>query len=127
MSQHINTPENPSNDRPSKGTKKKGKHKAAETSIEAWKIINERGQPQREKAKVYAILDRLQPVTSRKLSEELNIERTNITRTLKDLETAGFIKIACKAKCPTSGMNVYHYSKIDWEPKENKEVPNAQQ
>ena len=120
MSQHINTPENPSNNRPSKGTKKKGKHKAAETSIEGWKIINERGQPQREKAKVYAILDKLQPVTSRKLSEELNIKRSNLTRTLKDdLVTAGIIKIACKAKYPFSGMTVYHYSKIDWKPKES--------
>ena len=125
MSSTSNTPENSSNNRPSKGTKKKGKRKVAETSIEAWKIINERGQPQREKARVYAILEKLQPVTSRKLSEALKIERTNITRTLKDLETAGLIKIACKAKCLSSGMTVYHYSKIDWEPKENKEVPNV--
>ena len=124
MSSTSNTPGNSSNNRPFKDTKKKGKHKAAETSIEAWKIINERGQPQREKARVYAILDQLQPVTSRKLSETLKIERTNITRTLKDLVTAGIIKIACKAKCPFSGMTVYHYSKIDWKPEENKEVPN---
>ena len=121
MSQHTNTPENPSNNRPSKGTKKKGKRKVAETSIEAWKIIHERGQTQRKKARVYAILDQLQPVTSRKLSETLKIERTNITRTLKDLVIAGILKIACKAKCPFSGMTVYHYSKIDWEPKEQED------
>ena len=126
MSQHINTPGDSSNSKQSKDTKKKSKRKVADTSIEAWIIINERKQPQREGVRVYQMLSKIQPATSRRLGEILNLERGNITRCLKDLENAELIKVAYKAKCPVTNMKVKHYAKVDWKPEEKEEVSNEQ-
>ena len=121
MSQSSYTPGDSSNSRQSKDTKKKSKRKVADTSIGAWKVINERGQVEIETKKVYNALEDLQPATSRRISEALSIARTNITRTLYNLEEAGKIKVAFKAKCPDSKITVKHYSKINWEPIEQED------
>lgn len=122
MNQHANTPLKPSEEE--KATKKSRKRKVnvADTSIESWHIIQADGQPQREKEAVYAILQEIQPATSRMISTALGIERTNITRSLKDLENDHKIKVAFTAPCKITGRRVYHYTLIDWSPANQQEV-----
>lgn len=116
MQEHNITPEKSLPNDMSKDKKKKPKRNVADTSIEAWKVITERGQPQKEMARVWEIFELGQPVTSRRLCKILNLERGNVTKCLWSLQQAEKIKVAFKAKCPVTNMTVRYYAKTDWEP-----------
>lgn len=116
MLKHNNNPKNSLSNGKGKDTKKK--RNVADTSIAAWKTLTERGQPQKEMARVWEILEQGKPVTSRRLCRVLNLERGNVTKCLWSLEKAGKIKVAYRAKCPTTNFTVKYYAKADWVPEE---------
>jgi predicted HTH transcriptional regulator len=98
-------------------TQRKGnkKHNTASTSRVSFKALNASGQRQIEKQKVLDALAKHQPATSRMLSKLLNIERTNITRTLYDLLNEDKkVKVAFEATCKTTGKSVNHYCIIEY-------------
>lgn len=85
-------------------------HRTAYTSILSWKEIIRKGLPIREKSLVCKYLrSATEPRTSRRIAEELQKERTNITRSLNDLVNDGIVEIPFSAKCPVTGKRVYHY------------------
>ncbi len=98
-------------------------HNTAVTSRESFKQLNKSGQRQKEKAIVFEVIQKYQPVTSRMLSQLTGIERTNVTRTLFDLvhETPPQVKEAFISKCQTTKKSVKYYTLINWK----KEVTNA--
>lgn len=91
-------------------------HNTADTSINAYRIVIQRGQVAREQQAVYEAIKKFQPITSRELSKRLGIERTNICRCIANLEslTPSVIKVAYKAKCIYTDIRVKHYSMVDW-------------
>ena len=85
----------------------------AYTSIESFKQLLASGQNIREMDIVYSLLKETgQPMNSREISIKTGIERTNITRTLYDLEDSNFVKVAKIDKCPITNrlVNFYTYN-----------------
>lgn len=99
-----------------KQSEDKPKHNTAPTSREAFAAVTESGQRLKEKQKVLDTLRVHQPLTSRMLSNLLGIERTNITRSLYDLEreTLPPIKVAYTDKCPNTKKRVKYYVLADY-------------
>jgi predicted transcriptional regulator len=59
---------------------------------------------------VYSFLKQeAKPMTSREISMQSGIERTNITRTLYDLIEANLIKVDSLKKCPITHKTVKYY------------------
>jgi predicted transcriptional regulator len=91
-------------------------HNTADTSIQAYTEVKASGQIAKEKTAVLGAIRKLQPCTSRMLASSLGIERTNITRSLNDLENKNkLVKKAYKDICGTTGKTVYYYAMIDWQ------------
>jgi DNA-binding MarR family transcriptional regulator len=92
------------------------RHNTAITQREAYKAINQSGQRVTEKEIVFNAIREHQPLTSRQLSRKIGIERTNITRSIEDLEeeTPPKIKVAKIEKCPITGKRVKWYSLPEW-------------
>lgn len=88
------------------------KHRTANTQRESFKKINESGQRITEACKVLELLTGRPPMTSRQISQTMGIERTNITRTIRDLQDAGKARIAYCAPCITTGRKVEHYTAV---------------
>jgi DNA-binding MarR family transcriptional regulator len=97
-------------------------HNTAQTSRLSFQEINQNGQRVREKERVLDALRQHQPLTSRSLSQLLKIERTNITRSLNDLENDApfLVKVAFEAKCPITKRLVKFYSLTSWTPQQGK-------
>lgn len=81
-----------------------------DTRGESWKEYNNNGNrlSQKKRAELY-LINTQKAVTSNMLSDLLNLDRTNITRILKDLEKENRIYIAHRAKCPKTGRKVRWY------------------
>ena len=94
------------------------KHNTAETSIQAFQILSNEGRLIDEKKACYEAIKKFGPITSRRLSELTKKERSNVTRSIYDLqnEIQPSIKVAFKKKCPVTGKNVKWYAVIDWQP-----------
>lgn len=92
------------------------KHNAAITSIQAFADYTASGKRDSEKIKALATIANNQPVTSRRLSELMQVERCHITRCIKDLEQAGRIRVSHIGKCRVTGKRVQHYCLMDWQP-----------
>lgn len=86
------------------------KHRTAYTSRISFKELNESGQRVKEWQKVLELLSSCTPLTSRQIAYMLEVERTNITRTLRDLLDEGQIKVAYLDKCKTTGKKVQYYT-----------------
>lgn len=81
-----------------------------DTRGESFEEHNESGKRLTQKEKAFQFLLKNDiAVTSRSLSELINIERTNATRILKDLEIENRIYVAHIARCPKTKKNVNHY------------------
>jgi hypothetical protein len=104
-----------------KHTPKKRKTKVSETSKKAWREINEEGIPLTQKLVVLAELSKIQPATSRKMTDHTKFERSSITRSFNDLVEEGKAKIVFVTKCPHSGRSVQWYGLPDWINSENQE------
>lgn len=90
-------------------------HNTADTSKQAYKEVKASGQIAREKTAVLDAISNFQPCTSRMLTGILGIERTNITRSLNDLENKNGLVKKFKGICKTTGKMVYHYTLCSWE------------
>lgn len=87
------------------------------TSIEAYRQLVESGQMKRKADRVYRHLDQHGPLNSRQIANQLNMERTSVTRSLYDLiETEEpaipLIEILEKKPCKITGKKVYYYQVI---------------
>jgi predicted transcriptional regulator len=91
----------------------------ADTSRECFNQIKKEGQLKKEAEIVLQLISDHQPITSRRISYLTKIERTNITRSLYDLEAIGRIKHPVTDKCPVTNKRVRFYTLIDWEAKTN--------
>lgn len=89
---------------------KEKKQRTAFTQRLSYKAFNESGQRETEKAKVLELLSKCVPLTSRQIAFALEKERTNITRTLRDLQDERKIKVAFLAKCATTCKTVQYYT-----------------
>src|SRR5262245_22128663 len=107
------TTSNDLNNRDGKGNKKR---KNATTSRQSLKLVNESGQRLREKEVILKAIATHQPVTSRYLSDVTQIERSNITRGIADLEddTPSLIRVAMIDKCPITRRRVKYYAVSEW-------------
>ena len=92
------------------------KHNTSETSRESFQLLSNEGRLIDEKKLCYEAIKQFQPVNSRQLSKLINRERTNVTRSLYDLEheILPSIKVAFIEKCPTTNRRVKFYTLIDW-------------
>lgn len=97
------------------GTAKR--HRTTVTSRISFKQLNESGQRETEKKRVFDLLLQSEPLTSRQVARMLKVERTNITRTIRDLMDTALIGVKSIAKCETTGKKVQYYTAID-----NKEL-----
>ena len=79
------------------------------TKFESLQKINSTGQRIREKELVLEALREHGPATSRQLSRLTHKERSNITRTVKDLEYDGKVYVAFTKQCPITGRRVQWY------------------
>lgn len=93
-------------------------HNAADTSVESFIALCNEGELIREKKECYEAIKIYGPITSRRLAEVTKKERTNITRSIYDLqnEIHPAVKVAFKKKCPVTGKNVRWYVAVDWQP-----------
>lgn len=86
------------------------KHQTAFTSLLSWKECIKEGLQTKEKELVRQYLQRVKmPQTSRDLSNALQKERTNITRSLYDLEKLGVVEVKHRGKCRVTGRLVNYY------------------
>ncbi len=90
------------------------KHRTTYTQKVSFAQFKASGKGETEKEKVLALLRQQPPLTSRQIAGILGVERTNITRTLRDLIDEGKARVAMLDKCPTTGKKVQHYSLPDW-------------
>ena len=114
MNQHINTPENPSNKRTGKGSKKRNT-KVAFTSILAYRELVESGQLKREKELIYMVLVKHGVLNSREISIFTKKDIGNITRSVNDLKNPKpipLIEVAEVKPCRITGKTVQHYRVI---------------
>lgn len=81
------------------------------TKIESFSEINKSGQRKSIKEKVYEILSS-NPKSMRQLASVLNVERTTITRSIKDLQNLKLIEIVFVDKCQTTGRRVNFYQVV---------------
>lgn len=87
-----------------------GKRRVALTQIISWQQMKYSDKPHHEKLQVVAILKSFQPQTSREIAEKSKIERTSVTRCLRQLEDENAIKVAKVDACKTTGKLVRYYS-----------------
>ena len=123
MSQQNNTPGNPSNKRPGKGSKKRNT-KFAFTSILAYRKLVESGQLKREKELVYRVLVKYGVLNSREISIITKKDIGNITRSVNDLKNPKpipLIEVAEVKPCRITGKTVQYYRVI---PPKEKGGPN---
>ena len=94
------------------------RHNTNETSIEAWKEINQGWTRLKDKQEVYNAILKYQPITSRELVNRTGRERGNICRALYELkgEMIPAIKVAFKDKCPITNKKVEWYCSSEWKP-----------
>jgi predicted HTH transcriptional regulator len=92
---------------------KKKKHRTTYTQRLSFEELNQSGQRITEQQKVFQLLANCHAMNSRQIFHRLKVERTNITRSLRDLLDQGKIKIACLAKCPTTGKKVQYYTALE--------------
>jgi hypothetical protein len=84
---------------------------ASYTSIVSYRQLKLSGMDIKERDLVLNLMrSNRQPLNSRQISRLTGIERTNITRTLHDLEKAQKIMIAKIDKCPSTHKLVQFYS-----------------
>lgn len=88
------------------------KHRTTQTQRESFAAINESGKRVTEAIKVFDLLTKNPPLTSRQIATKMQIERTNVTRTIRDLQDNGKAKVAYCAPCQTTGKKVEHYTAI---------------
>ncbi len=88
----------------------------------SWEALQIDPKRHTDRVKALAAIRKFGPVTSRKLSTIIGLERTNVTRQLRDLEDDGLIYVSKVAKCPTTGYTVQHYSIIGDEPDPQQEL-----
>lgn len=82
----------------------------AQTSILSYAIVKATGQNIKEKEYTIRLLKEAGiPLNSRQISKVSGIERTNVTRSLNDLHTAGLIEIAYYGRCPITKRLVQFY------------------
>lgn len=95
---------------------KEESHNTALTSLEAFTDYTASGKRQTEAIQALLALSEHQPITSRRLSDLMKIERCHITRILKDLEGMGKVRVSHIAPCQVTGKRVQHYCLINWLP-----------
>lgn len=83
--------------------------RASKTSIESYKKLQKSGKDIKEKKRVLLLMFEGKSLTSRGISNLLNIERTNITRTLSDLQKDGLVEVAYEDKCSITNRKVKYY------------------
>lgn len=86
------------------------KHRTAFTSRLSFMQLNESGQRVTEAAMVIELLNKYPPLSSRQISSYLQVERTNICRSLRDLQDQGKVKIAYLGRCEKTGKTVQYYT-----------------
>lgn len=82
------------------------------TKLESFKEINNSGQRQSIKKRVFKLLEAC-PKSMRQLATILEVDRTTITRSIKDLENAKLVGVGFVDKCQTSGRRVNFYNVIN--------------
>ena len=92
------------------------KHNATATSREALAAYTVSGKRLTEKMQALAAIEQHQPINSRRLCEIMEVERCHVTRCIKDLEQAGWIRVSHIAPCQITGKRVQHYCLKDWQP-----------
>lgn len=80
------------------------------TQLMSWQHYQLSDKQHSDVIKALAAIKEFQPITSRKLSNITGLERSNITRVLKDLENDGIIHVSKIAKCPTTNRHVGWYA-----------------
>ncbi len=87
-----------------------GNRRIALTSCLSWQQLKYSDTPVCEKLTVIALLKTYPELTSRKISELSNIERTSVTRALRQLEDEKIIVASSVKECPTTKKAVRWYS-----------------
>lgn len=91
-----------------------GKHKTAFTSVLSWHECLKKGLPLKEKQRVTQYLtEERTPKTSRQISNDLGIERTNITRSLNSLVELGIVEVKYYAPCKITGSKCGYYGVVE--------------
>ena len=92
-----------------KNIKIKGKS-IAQTSIISYREEKKKGTFETEEKKVLNLLTNNKSMTSRAIAKALQIDRTNITRSIYNLEKSNKVHVLKRAKCPTTNKLVRWYT-----------------
>lgn len=84
-------------------------HNATLTQLLSWLIyrISPKRRTQEKRVLIY-LTDKA--ANSRQLSTDLKIDRTSMTRTLRDLEDYGLVRVESMAKCPITNRLTQFYT-----------------
>ena len=82
------------------------------TQLLSWDALQLSNKPHSDKVKVIAALNKFGSLTSRKLSTITRLERTNVTRLLKDLEDEKIVTVQKVERCPITDRMVGWYGII---------------
>lgn len=80
------------------------------TSVLSWTQLQFSGKTVHEKLQVIGLLKTFPEMTSRQIAEKTSIERTSVTRCLRQLEDDSIVKVSQIKSCPTTGKMVRWYA-----------------